>query len=140
MTNKPLMFKSPTGEEIFLSLQPMYSVNIGSEWVEVPAMFHRMAMAHGCIRNDMSADAIKLMEDGSNIEQTTNESHEDIILAALKAMVADDNDDDFTSNGYPDLRKLRARTGFGVDRDDMLRIWEQMKADAGDDVEHGDAT
>lgn len=135
---KPLMFKSATGEEVFLSHPPIFTVTIGDEWVEIPAMFHRMAMAAGCIRNDMSAAAVELMQEGAKIDPGSNESQDEIILAAMRSMAEDDNDDDFTSSGFPNLNKLRARVGFGVERDDMTRLWGQLTGISGDD-DNGDA-
>lgn len=128
----PLMFKSPTGSEITLSLPPMHSVTVGEEWVEVHPMFHRIAMANGCIRSDMSPEAIRVMTEDDNKQPEAPESQDEVIIAAMKAMKEEGNEEDFTGSGYPDLRRLRSRVGFGVDRIDMVRLWDQMEGRAAD--------
>lgn len=141
MTN-PVKFRSATGEEINLAIEPMHTATVGAEWTELNPMFHRLAMANGCLRSDMSAAAIQVMTKADTAEPESSGSQDDLVIAALDAMKQEGAEEDFTAAGYPDLRRLRARVGFGVDRVDMVRLWNKLNGvdiQMDDDDNYGDA-
>lgn len=88
------------------------------EGVPVAAQFRREAIARGCIPV------------GVNVEEKTDEPAFDrvkVIRDAIHQMLDGDDENAFTNDGKPDLRKLNAIAGFQVDRSERDAIWAEFE-------------
>lgn len=98
-----------------------HSAVVGEEFRELPEFLHKPALEAGCI-----TDAMPVASHVAVPEQAIEPSMLDRLADVLRTMVAEGNDEDFTGNGLPDLRKVRARLGFSVDRETMLKTWHEL--------------
>ena len=110
-----MRFRSPTETPIFLALTSGQTIVIGPELVEVPRHFHRLAVAHECLPEGMS----EMPPEDPSIEDTKA----GLILAAVKEMMAKPQPGDFASDGKPDARRLSAKVGFTVMRQERDTAW-----------------
>jgi hypothetical protein len=126
-----MKFKSVTGSDVQINLLSGHSGTVfANEWTELHPMFHREALALGCVTDNMSAEAIAASELPSpeaaaqaSLVRTSK------IRDAIEAMILDGDKADFTQSGMPSLTKLGKRAGFGVERTEMEAIWKQIEAD-----------
>jgi hypothetical protein len=110
-----MKFRSPTETPVYMALTTGHTFVVGPELVEVPKMFHRQAVMEGCLPEGM--DALP-SDDGP-----PSDTKIDLIVKAIKAMLADPKDGDFNGDGKPDVRKLSARAGFTVLADERNSAW-----------------
>jgi len=116
-----MKFKSPTAEPIYIGLTSGHTCVIGPELVEVEQRFHREAVARGAIPEGME----KSVAQTGGHEATSSE----LILAAVKAMVAEANADDFANDGKPKATSLSKRVGFTVTREQRDEAWAAVEQD-----------
>ena len=126
-----IKFRSGTDKDVQINLDSGYSATVTPEWCEIHPMFHRDAIALGCITDNMTAEAIALHHKVGDLNAPMLDRKAKI-RDVLHAMILDGDQDDFTQSGHPDLRKVRSRVGFGVERDEMLAVWNEIKED--DDI------
>lgn len=115
-----MKFRSPTEEPIYLGLTSGHTFVIGAEPVEVPARFHRAAVMEGAIPEGMAA---------LPPEEAADPTKMDLIVAAIKKMVADPAEGDFNNDGRPDVRKLSGKCGFTVLADERNAAWQIVSDD-----------
>lgn len=113
-----MRFRSPTETPVYLALTSGHTLVVGPELVEVPKQFHRPAVMEGCIPEGMDAMPA---EDGP-----PSETKQDLIVAAIKKMLADPKEGDFNGDGKPDVRKLSQRAGFTVLADERNSAWTRI--------------
>lgn len=103
-----MKFRSPTDEPLHVALTSGHTLLIASddEGTEVPAVFQREAISRGAV----------LVEGGSNEIRTQIMSRQLELQAVLKQMVDAGDKADFTSDGKPNLMKLKTKAGFDVTR------------------------
>ena len=107
-----MRFTSPTDTPVHMALTSGHTFVVGPELVEVPPMFHRQAVLEGCIPEGMKS---------LPPEDPPDDNKQDLIVKAIRAMLASPKEGDFNNDGRPDVRKLSARCGFTVlagERDD----------------------
>jgi len=120
-----MLFKSPTETPIYVPSTSGVCAWVGPEYRELPAILHREALAKNCITDNM--DAASIAEQGRSEPGRINAPEErlrEVLIELSVRGVAED----FTRDGLPDLRKLTKKAGFSVNRDDMIRIWQQIRA------------
>ncbi|WP_428414388.1 hypothetical protein [Methylibium sp.] len=116
-----MKFRSPTEQPIYMALTSGHTFVVGPELIEVPKLFHRQAVMEGCIPEGMDS----LPKD----DDTPSATKQSMIEAAMRKMVAEANTDDFTNDGKPDTRKLSARVGFTVLKEERDAAWEVVGED-----------
>ncbi len=125
---------SPFPRVIPVSLTSGHTFVVTQEPVEVPEIFVAEARARGALSSDEAIEA-------SGSSQSTNASEADgdgqveataqrteAIHAALNAMLDGSDAADFTADGKPQLLRVKARTGFAVNRAEVDAAWAQISA------------
>ena len=116
-----MKFRSTTEEEVHIALTSGHTAVVGVEPTELAKMFHKEAIARGCLPEGV--------EDDEPV-QAGGFDRVDVITKAMNAMLDGGEEGDFTKAGKPDLSKLSARVGFNVPRVEADQIWEVVsKAD-----------
>ncbi|MEK7425736.1 MAG: hypothetical protein AAB131_18075 [Actinomycetota bacterium] len=116
-----MKFRSPTEQPIYMALTSGHTFVVGPESIEVPKLFHRQAVMEGCLPEGM--DSLPKEDD------TALATKQSLIEEAMRKMVAEANTDDFTNDGKPDTRKLSARVGFTVLKEERDAAWEVVGED-----------
>lgn len=110
-----MKFRSPTDQPIHMALTSGHTFVIGPELVEVPARFHRIAVAEGAIPQGM---------DAMPPEEQAAETKMDLIVKSIKTMMDNPGDGDFNNDGRPDVRRLSAVAGFTVLAAERDSAWQ----------------
>jgi hypothetical protein len=108
-------------EPIHVALVTGHTAVITVEGTELDKMFHQEAMQRGA-----------MLEGGVGSDDITVQARNRAITIkdALQAMRDGAAPADFTTAGKPDLRKLIAKLGFQVTRDEVDAYWEELSEDA----------
>jgi len=114
-----MKFRSPSDQPIHIALTTGHTASIPPEGAELDPMFHREASARGAVAFDEHTTATMSPED-----------RKAAIALALTAMLDGKAEDDFTTEGKPNLLKLKARVGFAVTRDEADTIFTALTAKA----------
>lgn len=115
-------FRSPTNEPLHIALTSGHTCVITPEGDEIDQMFHREAISRGAVPGSVTDDPKPLPDGGFDRKA--------VIAAAMNAMLDGGAEDEFTNDGKPDLRKLNARVGFKVAREEADAIWGKISAKA----------
>lgn len=110
-------FRSPSDQPIHIALTTGHTAVIPPEGVDLDPMFHREASARGAVAFDESSLVVSTM---------TPDVRNAAISAALTAMLDGKAEDDFTTEGKPNLLKLRARVGFAVAREEADAVFTDL--------------
>lgn len=119
-----MKFKSPTEQPIHIALTSGQTALVGPEGADLDPLFHREAVARGCI-----PDGIPVREHKPVAEKNRRE----VIKTALQEMIAGEDADDFLGNGHPNKGKLDARLGFKTERSEVDAIFGELVAEAQDE-------
>ena len=113
-------FRSPTGEPLHVALTTGHTMVIppSDEGVEVPSNFQREAISRGAV----------LVDGGSAETKTQIRNRQLVLMDTLQTMVAGADKDDFTSDGKPNLVKLKAKAGFAVTREEADAAFAELTA------------
>lgn len=122
-----MKFKSPTGKDIQINLDNGLSATVFPDWCDLQPAFHREAYALGCISDNMSDDAIAA---GMAVASGVGIDRKQKIRDALEKMMLDGKPEDFTANGQPKIGAVRDLVGIGIDREEMMAVWNEIEADA----------
>ncbi len=114
-----MKFRSPSDQPIHVALTTGHTASIPPEGVELDKMFHKEASARGAVAFDDNTTIVSSPED-----------RKAAISAALKGMLDGAAEDDFTTEGKPNLTKLKARVGFAVTREEADAIFTELTAKA----------
>lgn len=124
-----LKFQSPTNEPVHISLTSGHATIVGVEPTEIDVMFHREAIALGCV-----TVSGKTKTSAKKPDATPEFDRAAVIRDVMIAMISDGNEDDFTKNsGIPKIDVVRQRAGFGVQREEMQQCWENLVAELGNE-------
>ena len=116
-----MKFRSPTEQPIYMALTSGHTFVVGPDLIEVPKLFHRQAVMEGCIPEGMDS----LPKD----DDTPSDTKHSLIVDAMRKMVEAADANDFTNDGKPDTRKLSARVGFTVLKEERDAAWEEVGND-----------
>lgn len=132
-----MKFRSPGKESLHLALTSGHTLVIPPEGVEVPDVFRREAISRGA--EPMAADGTHLApvhqpssESGGDGGQSTEEKRLELIKAALRNMLNGADEEDFTSAGLPNLKRLQHLAGFNVPRAEADAAWALVQAEEAD--------
>lgn len=125
-----LKFRSPTAEPMHIGLTSGHTTVISTEGNEIPAIFHREAIARGAIPDTGVAEGagapVQSSAGSTAPVDTANRSL--LIKQALQAMLDGGEEGDFTAEGKPNLTKLKARLGFAITREEVEAEWLVVSA------------
>ena len=113
-----MRFKAPGNEPVFLSLTSGNTAVVGVDYTELEPMFHREAIAAGCLPFGVEAPAPVVAEPTFDRKK--------VITDAINAMLDGAEEGDFTGDGKPDVKKLSARVGFTVDRKERDALFAEV--------------
>ena len=114
-----MKFRAPSDEPVAVNLTSGHTFVVSPEGIEVPQMFHREAIAKGCIPVTSEPDAVATLAK-PQFDRAL------VIGEAIEAMIATKNPDDFNASGKPDLRRLCAKVGFQVTREEAGAVWAEV--------------
>jgi hypothetical protein len=112
-----MRFKAPGTAPVFLSLTSGNTAVVGTDYTELEPMFHREAIAAGCLPFGVEAPAPVVAEPSFDRRK--------VILDAINEMLDGAVEGDFTGDGKPDVRKLSAKVGFTVDRNERDKLFAE---------------
>lgn len=116
-----MKFRSTTGSDIHIALTSGHTALITSELTELHKIFHKEAIARGALPEGVEPEVTA---------ESTGFNRKDAIIAALESMLDGGDEGDFKNDGTPDLRKVTAKVGFRVDREEVDAAWAEVsKAD-----------
>lgn len=115
-----MKFKSPSEEPMHIALTSGHSIVIDPDGTEVPAIFQKEAIAKGAIPLGI--------ETAAPLEGQTFDRAQ-VIKDAINQMLDSADEESFTNDGKPDLRKLRGIVGFGVSREEADKLFAEVTAD-----------
>lgn len=113
-----MKFRSPSEESVSVGLTSGHMAVVTAEGVELDAIFHREAIALGCIPEGVAAAPA-----GSNTKEFDRAL---VIGEALQAAITGGKPEDFKADGTPDLNALAKRVGFKVGREEADAIWAEV--------------
>ena len=117
-----MKFKSPSDEPMHIALTSGHSIVIEPDGTEVPAIFQKEAVARGAFPVGID-EAAPLA--GQSFDRAK------VIKDAMNQMLDGDDEENFTKDGKPDLRKLNALVGFSVPRSEADKLFEEVTATKG---------
>lgn len=120
-----IKFRSPDETTIHVTSLTGHAARVGPDWRELPPMLHKAAIAAGCITDNMTAEAIAATPQPRDPAFNADAA---IKAGIVQMLEADKPDENFTKAGLPNLNVLSHVVGFGVDREQMQKVWAQMQA------------
>lgn len=124
-----MRFRSPTPLPIKVDLLSGHTAIVSEEWRELPPIFHKEAIALGCLTDNMSQEGVN-----ATIERAAPAFDRlQVIKEAIIEMLKDGGEQNFTGAGLPDLRILGSKVGFRVDKAEMMSVWAELEKSAGAD-------
>lgn len=112
-----MKFRSPSDQPIHIALITGHTAVVPPDGVDLDPMFHKEASARGAVAFDDSSSSTM-----------TPEVRKAAISAALTGMLDSKDEDDFTADGKPNLRKLKERVGFAVTREEADAAFIELTA------------
>ncbi|WP_374257616.1 hypothetical protein [Aquabacterium sp.] len=113
-----MILRSPTESALHVALTSGHTCVIETgEGTDVPAIFIREALARGAIPG------------GVELDQPESEPAFDrnkAITDVLNSMLDGGDEQDFTSGGKPDLRRVNAKLGFQASRSEVDAVWTEI--------------
>lgn len=125
-----MQYRHPTGAR--LALTSGHVTRVGPEWKELDPMFHAAALIARCEVNQGVVPAISdAPPPPPSASAVVNTDEESVIRRALILMLERNSEaDDFTNAGLPNLKVVRRVAGTEVDKGQVYRIFEALKAEA----------
>lgn len=112
-------FRSKGGPVRLASISGAVAI-VGEEWTEIPEELHLQALGSGC-ESDGAAPA-----DGPDQDE-----QDELIQAALQQMLEREQESDWNQDKTPNAREVAKLTGLSIKKDDVMRVFEAMQAEAG---------
>lgn len=116
-----MKFYAPTEQPIHVALTSGHTAVVTQDGTELPKAFHLAAIERGA---HMEGGA------GESELRAVQMTRELTIREALVAARDSNSPDAFNKDGTPDLRKLVAKLGFQVSREEADAIWAEVTEDA----------
>jgi len=124
-----MQFRSPSGE-IRVSNIFGHSAIVGEEFVPLPEVLHRDAMAAGCICEqnvvETTAPVAKTAADAP--KQVVDEAT--VIREVLEVMLVRGEDGDFTADGTPNAKVVSKLAGMNVRKEAVMAVFIAMQNEA----------
>lgn len=118
-----MKFKTPDGSTVSLATtQGGHTHAVTGEYATVPLRFRGLAIEKGCVYEGQSPE----VADISNTDDLTNAA---LVLAAVRKMIADPKEGDFTGGGQPNATALSKLVGFTVTKEQRDAAWDAASKD-----------
>lgn len=125
-----MQFRSPSGE-IRVSNVFGHSAVVGAEWIELPEILHRDAMAAGCEcdQSRVATAAPKAESAPDAPKRPANET--EVIREAVELMLARRGDPDFrgdfTADQTPNAKVVAKLCGMNVSKEAVMNVFVAMQ-------------
>lgn len=135
-----MKFRSPGQEPVHLALTSGHTLVIPPEGVEVPAVFRREAISRGAepmapdgsFAESLHQSGGQGGDGGADDGQTAEAKRLELIKTALRTMLNGASEEDFTTAGLPNLKRLQFLAGFNVSRAEADAAWALVQAEEND--------
>lgn len=132
-----MRFRSPTGKPIHVATIQGHAARVTDKWRELPALLHDAAIQAGCEQEGKGKPPPKVPNVAgpgamNQVADTDGEYRQ-----ALTTMISRDTKGDFTRDSLPNIAVVSKLCGFTAVKEDVLRVFREMKAEA--DVDGSDA-
>ncbi len=124
-----MKFKAPSDQPVYIAMLSGHSAVIGVEWRELPVFMHREALAAGCITDNMDAETIAAKIDHA----APKDSNHDILVRAIRAMMDNPKEGDFTNADLPNLKALSKVVGWTVNKEEMMQAVHAIASEGEDE-------
>lgn len=114
--------------DIRIALTSGHVAIIGSEWCELPLMFHKLAIAQGAEFNKESGKLEK--EPAPDNSHSPPVTHDQVIRTAIERMIGREEDGDFTADNNPNTNIVSDLAGMRCRKEDVMRVYREMLAEA----------
>lgn len=123
-----MLFRAPKDKPVLIATTEggHTAVVDPKEWTDLPSCLHRIALEAGCITDNMSSDSINYRKTQSAKNRKTEEGPNARIREILLAWKENPQPGFLTFSGKPNLTRLAKEAGFGVVRDDVMRMWSEI--------------
>lgn len=125
-----MLFRSRNDVPVRLALLSGHTAVVGPEWRSLPAIFHAEAYRQGCQAQDSAEVQETPIEPGPDASNQ-KPSPDDAYRQALTTMVGRSEEGDFTAASLPNINVVSKLCGFTARKEDVLRVFRQMKEEAG---------
>lgn len=133
-----MKFRSPTAEPVFLALHTGHTAVVTREWAPLDPIFHTSAFEKRCECDKEGVIApTDVPVQGAAVSDSRFASIDDHYRVALKTMLERSEEGDFTADGLPNIKAVSKVCGFGAVKEDVLRVYRDMVAEAEDDANAG---
>lgn len=126
-----MKFRSPTGANLRIAIDTGHCAIIGADWRELPEILHLAALSAGCECDQERMSARKVEPESTREAAARPATHDDVYRRALATMLERSEDGDFKADGSPNLNVVSKVAGMSARKEDVLRVFRAMKAEAG---------
>lgn len=126
-----LMFRSPTDVPVRVALLSGQVALVGPEWRELPENMHADAVAQGCLRDNMLVSPPVVRPAAAAGAGGRIADADGAYRVALTTMIERDEEGDFTKDALPNINAVSKLCGFSARKEDVLRVFREMKAESG---------
>lgn len=124
-----MKFRAPSGS-IPVSNIFGHSAIVGEEWIELPEILHRDAMAAGCMcqQNEVATQAPKAETASDAPKRVLDEAQ--VIRETLELMLVRNEEGDFLNDGTPNAKAVAKLAGLNVRKEAVMNVFIAMKNEA----------
>ena len=124
-----MRFRSPSGD-IAVSNVFGHSAIVGADWIELPEVLHRDALAAGCEceQNHVVTKAPKAETSPDAPKRVLDEAQ--VIRETLELMVVRNEQGDFLGDGTPNAKAVAKLAGLNVRKEAVMNVWVAMQNEA----------
>lgn len=131
-----MRFRSPSDKPIRVATTDGHIAIIKKDWRELPEALHAEAVAKGAQQEGQPRPPLKPApaKAGPNASNQVVD-YDTAYREALTTMITRDTKGDFTRDALPNIAVVSKLCGFTAVKEDVLRVFREMKAEA--DVDTG---
>lgn len=124
-----MKFRAPSGS-IRVSNIFGHSAIVGADWIDLPEILHRDAMAAGCMcqQNEVETKAPKADTAANAPKRVLDETQ--VIRETLELMVVRNEQGDFLGDGTPNAKAVAKLAGLNVRKEAVMNVWVAMQHEA----------
>lgn len=117
-----IKFKSPTANAVHVALSSGNTAVVGPDPRTLPVIFHREAVAKGCIPvvEGQDVQEVAVQADAPGFDRRA------VILDAMETLVQGENPADFIGDGRPDVRAVSRVAGFQITAEERDTLWTDL--------------
>ena len=126
-----MKFRSPTETPVYLALHTGHTAVVRREWADLDPIFHAAAFEKRCECDKGGVIAPQdVAIEAAEVSEARFASTDDHYRAALKTMLERNEEGDFTKDGLPNIKSVSKVVGFVAVKEDVLRVYRDMVAEA----------